>query len=165
MTNSRVKTLQKIQRYYKNGVQNNDFKSSKYFSSKNIVYFTVGTGVSLFLIHVFLLTISSGTSNLPKEIQTPFHCKLASFIDYFCFTNLHDQYECIQSFSNKFVAVFRVELYRITKFLVKLPILLLSISIDTFAFFGEILAYSLSELGDNCGKNMKLLRDFANSII
>ncbi|CEF67054.1 Hypothetical protein SRAE_2000171900 [Strongyloides ratti] len=109
--------------------------------------------------------MSTEKSSITKELQTPFHCKLASFIDYFCFTNLHDHYECIQSYSHRFIAVFRYELYRVSKFILKLPILILSTSIDIFAFFGEILAYSLSELGDNCGKNMKLLRDFADSIV
>uniref|UniRef100_A0A0K0ENN6 G-protein coupled receptors family 1 profile domain-containing protein n=1 Tax=Strongyloides stercoralis TaxID=6248 RepID=A0A0K0ENN6_STRER len=165
MTNNKIKSIQKIHRYYSNGLQKKNFNTSKYFTSKNIILSTVGILITLFIIHVFLLTLSTENSSISSEIQTPFHCKLASFIDYFCFTNFHDHYECIQSYSHRFVAVFRYELYRVANFILKLPLLILSVSIDTFAFFGELLAYSLSELGDNCGKNMKLLRSFADSIV
>uniref|UniRef100_A0A0N4ZG58 G_PROTEIN_RECEP_F1_2 domain-containing protein n=1 Tax=Parastrongyloides trichosuri TaxID=131310 RepID=A0A0N4ZG58_PARTI len=165
MAHPKVNSLQRIQRYYSNGTQKKEQSVNKYLTNKNFVLFLVMFSVGLFIIHVLFLTLSPESTINSKEIQTPFHCKLASFIDYFCFTDLHNHYECIQSYTHKFITIFWTESNRLMRFTLKFPILLLSISIDAFAFIGEVLAYTLSELGDNCGKNMKLLRDFSKSLI
>uniref|UniRef100_A0AC35TWA9 Ion_trans domain-containing protein n=1 Tax=Rhabditophanes sp. KR3021 TaxID=114890 RepID=A0AC35TWA9_9BILA len=156
-------TVSKISRSYRTGAYKRHSQYYDFLTNKTVIKTFFSTLFVLFVIHVSLMTVSD---RVPKSVKgrTTVGCGMAGVVDYLFFTEIKDYMECEPTFFQKFRSTFLHELKRGAKLLIKLPLKIISLSINTFALFGEIFAYALSELGDNMGKNMKHLRDFARSI-